>query len=367
MEYIVTPQDKAIIALTTQTDLTYAKLKSIIETLQDVSVIFSSDITKYSFVAGLTASDVNKIAQIDIERVNAYLNNLRAQNIQVFTILSYIYPKRLKEIYNPPVVLYAKGNLKLLKENDTLSVVGTRRCTNYGREVTKEFCKTFAHKGLVIISGLADGIDTIAHETALEYMGKTIAVIGSGFNHIYPTTNTALVEKIIDNNGLILTEYEAGETPQAFHFPARNRIIAGLSRGVLIVEAPLRSGALITKEYALECNREIFVVPGRINDIYSKGSNEVIRSCQGSIVLSADDVLEFYGKNADIMGKSKDIQLSMEEQVILSILEVDDVHYEAILLKSGFASSQLNSLLMKMELKGIIKKLPGNIYTSVKF
>lgn len=367
MDYQPTIQDKAIIGLLTQTHITYNKIKNIIETLEDVSVIFSSNISKYAISKGLTASDVNEIVQIDKDMINTYINNLHSQNICIFTILSKIYPDNLKQIYNPPLILYAKGNLKLLSFEDTLAVVGTRRCTNYGKEVTKEFCKIFASKNICIISGLADGIDTIAHETTLEYMGKTIAVIGSGFGNIYPANNIKLADKIIENKGLIITEYEPQEKAQAFHFPARNRIIAGLSKGVLVVEAPARSGALITKEYALECNREIFVVPGRINDIYSKGSNEIIKSCQGSIVLSADDVLEFYGKSNNSNLEIKDLQLSMDEQIILDLLSVDDVHYETLLIQSGIKPSLLNSLLMKMELKGIIKKLPGNIYTSTKF
>ena len=153
------------------------------------------------------------------------------------------------------------------------------------------------------------------------------------------------------------------EKPQTYHFPARNRIIAGLSKGVLIIEAPMRSGALITKEYALEFNRELFVVPGRINDIYSKGSNEVIRSCQGSMVLTAQDVLQAYNKCLDGVGESKRVQLSIEEELIYKTLEMGEKHYETLLIETGLGASQLNILLTKLELMGVVAKLPGNIYT----
>jgi len=261
MLYELTMQDKAVIALSIQAKLSYTKVKNIIETLEDVSVIFSNNNLKNK-LKFLDDKDYNQITDIDMDKLNSFLNNLQKSNIQIFTIYSSIYPYNLKQIYSPPLVLFAKGNLDLLLQNNNLAVVGTRRCTNYGEEITKSFVKTLAKSDICIVSGLAEGIDTIAHQSALEVKGKTIAVIGSGFNNIYPTNNVKLADKIIESGGLIITEYEPSEKAQSFHFPARNRIIAGLSTSVLIVEAPARSGALITKEYALENSREIFVVPG---------------------------------------------------------------------------------------------------------
>jgi len=365
MLYELTMQDKAVIALSIQAKLSYTKVKNIIETLEDVSVIFSNNNLKNK-LKFLDDKDYNQITDIDMDKLNSFLNNLQKSNIQIFTIYSSIYPYNLKQIYSPPLVLFAKGNLDLLLQNNNLAVVGTRRCTNYGEEITKSFVKTLAKSDICIVSGLAEGIDTIAHQSALEVKGKTIAVIGSGFNNIYPTNNVKLADKIIESGGLIITEYEPSEKAQSFHFPARNRIIAGLSTSVLIVEAPARSGALITKEYALENSREIFVVPGRINDIYSKGSNEIIKSCQSVMVTSVDEILAFYGKVAGEEKKITAVQLSMEEQIVYNLLLVDDLHYEILLSKSQLSSSQLNSILMKLEIKNIVKKLPGNIYSSIK-
>lgn len=365
MKYSITQQDKALIALTTQTRITNSKLHLIIDTLDDVSVIFSDNFDIY-LKGVVTTKDINSINSIDIEVLESYLKELERKNIEVFTYLSDIYPKNLKEISSSPIVLYAKGNLDLLKEYNTLAVVGTRRASNYGEEVAKSFSRVLAKNGVCIISGLADGIDSVAHKGTLDSKGKTIAVLGSGFDYIYPATNIGLAKDIVDNNGLLLTEYMPSETPQNFHFPARNRIVAGLSKAVLIVEAPARSGALITKEIALDCNRDIFVVPGRVTDVFSRGSNEVIKSCQGSIVLSVDDILEYFGQLNTYHNHRKCVQLSMEEEIVYDILAVNDEHYEVILARSGMQPSQLNSLLMQMELKNIVKRLPGNIYTSTK-
>ncbi len=364
-QYILNDEDKAVIALVTQANISYAKAKYIIEALDDVSVIFSADRLKYAKIKD--KDTIEKLSNIDVDLVNNYIANLDRSNIEVITYVSQIYPDNLREIHNPPLVLYAKGNLDLLVYKNNLSIVGTRRATSYGEEVTKSFAKTLAKEGICIVSGLADGIDTIAHQGAVSVKGKTIAVMGSGFNNIYPANNIGLVDKIVETGGLVITEYKSNELPQTYHFPARNRIIAGLSLAVLIVEAPARSGALITKEYALECNREIFVVPGRITDIYSKGSNEIIKSCQSTMVLSVNDILEFFGRVGEKKSNADGVQLSLEEQLIIEILGAEEVHYEKIIAASGLSSSTLNSLLIKLELKNIIKKLPGNIYTRIGF
>ncbi|MBE5735126.1 MAG: DNA-protecting protein DprA [Clostridiales bacterium] len=359
MNNILNDNDKAVIALVIQTNITYAKIKEIIETLPDVSLIFSID-----KVSGLISKNlVSEINKIDVELLNNYICNVNSMGIDIVTYLSDMYPDNLREIHNPPLLLYTKGDLSLMSGSDNLAVVGTRRATSYGEEVTNVFCKTLAKEGLCIVSGLADGIDTFAHQSAVNVKGKTIAVLGSGINNIYPAVNVGLAEKIIATGGLVISEYPPNEGPQAYHFPARNRIIAGISKGVLIIEAPLRSGALITKEYALDCNRDIFVVPGRITDIYSKGSNEVIKSCQGAIVLSPEDILNSFGKTLNNRGKSVVMQFTLEEQLIIDVLNGKEVHFDAIITQSGLTSAKVNSILMKLELKNIVKKMPGNMYT----
>ena len=219
-----------------------------------------------------------------------------------------------------------------------------------------------AFAGITIVSGLADGVDSAAHRAALEAGGKTIAVLGSGFNNIYPATNVPLANEIVDKGGLLVTEYKPNVQPANYTFPARNRIIAGLSRGVLITEATLKSGSMHTKEYALENGRDLFVVPGRITDIYSQGCNQIIKNCQSAMVLDSAEIIRLYGKDVTTIDTTEKTQLNFDEQIIIDILGSDEVHYDDILSKSGMAQKALNTLLVRMELMGKIKKLPGNYY-----
>ena len=300
-----------------------------------------------------------KIAS-DFNYLDNFINNCEKQNIKIVTYKSSDYPKSLLDIDTKPLVLYCKGNIKLLNENG-IAIVGTRRITKYGTEVTTKFTTALAKAGLVIVSGLSYGVDACAHETCLKVKGKTIAVLGCGLNEIYPATNIPLAEKIIENDGLVISEYKPNEKPKTYYFPIRNRIISGLSKGVLIPEATLKSGSMHTKNYALEYGKELYVVPGRVTDIYSFGCNSIIKSLQGCMVLTPEDILSDFNlkyKEENICN----IQISIDEQLILSILNCDELHYEEILNKSGLDAKTLNTILVKLEMKKLIKKLPGNFY-----
>ena len=313
----------------------------------------------------LTTLDAKVYSTLNSALTNEYmscvLQELEKQGIKCVTIKSKDYPQSLRNIKCPPLVLYAKGDVKLLNST-CVAIVGTRRASRYGKDVTEKFSKALASSGVTIVSGLADGVDTFAHTACLEAKGKTIAVLGSGINEIYPATNTNLANKIINDGGLIISEYKPNEKPQTYYFPVRNRIIAGLSKAVLITEATEKSGSMHTKNYALEYGRELFVVPGRINDIYSVGCNKIIKSCQGAIALDPTDVLNFLGKNF-VESKTEFVQYSLTDQLILDIIDVNEVHYEEILAKCGMDSKELNTALIRLELKKIIKKLPGNFYS----
>jgi len=293
--------------------------------------------------------------------LNNYIRNFDNMSIKMITLKSEGYPKMLKETLSPPFVLYCKGDTMLLK-TVCVAVVGTRRMSKYGKEITYKFTYDIAGAGITIVSGLADGVDSEAHKATLDAKGKTIAVLGCGINSCYPATNKPLYDKIIENAGLIISEYKPNEKVMPYHFPARNRIIAGLSKGVLITEATEKSGSMHTKEYALENNRDLYVVPGRITDIYSKGCNAIIKNCQGVLCLSAEEIINAYGKELTTTKETIVIQANMDEQIILQILDTDDVHYDELLSKSGMETKSLNTLLMRMELKGLIKKT-GNYYS----
>jgi|AntRauTorcE11897_2_1112592.scaffolds.fasta_scaffold00001_80 DNA processing protein len=284
-------------------------------------------------------------------------------NISVVTLNSKNYPKLLKEVATPPLVLYCKGNIELLN-TECFAIVGTRRATRYGKKVTNNFTKQLVHNDFTIISGMADGIDTQAHRTALSEGGKTIAVLGGGVNEIYPSSNIGLSKEIV-NKGLLISEYKPDQRPVGFHFPVRNRIIAGISSGVLITEGSLKSGSMHTKEYALEANRNLFIVPGNIDSTQSEGCNAVIKSLQGCIVTTPDDILEAYGKTNNYVSHQKktSFQLSIDEQTIINAIGKHEAHYSHLLEKTNLTSKTLNSLLTTMQVRGIIKKLPGNIYS----
>ncbi len=222
--------------------------------------------------------------------IQSMLKQYNEQNIHLITIFDQDYPNQLKQIFDPPWVLYAKGDLAILHEKKQLSVVGTRLPTTYGYNCMEKLIIPLIEKEWCIISGMAEGIDTRAHQLAINNKGKTIAIIGSGFNYIYPKSNLKLVDMLIQEH-LILSEYPPNTKPQRWHFPMRNRIISGMSRGTIVVEAKDRSGSLITADQALQQGREVFAVPGSILSNTSTGTNKLIQ--QGAkLVLSHIDILE---------------------------------------------------------------------------
>ena len=222
--------------------------------------------------------------------VKAYILYMKEKNIQILTIKDEDYPYLLKQIYDPPSVIYIMGNKKILSQNG-IAIVGSRNCSLYGQKIAKYLSYQLAKKGIHIISGLARGIDTFSHMGTLQAKGKTIAVLGSGLDVIYPPENAKLAEKIVESEGCLVSEYIVGTKPLGEHFPVRNRIISGLVSGVVVVEASEKSGSLITVDFALEQGKNVYAVPGNINSPNSLGTNALIK--QGAkIVTSIEDILE---------------------------------------------------------------------------
>jgi len=358
---LFTLEEKAIIWLSVLGDISPGRKIKILRDFKDFSIIFENQEKLKESLKFLDFTRMSSIlATLKLEYVDAFIEKLDKENIQLVTIKSPYYPKQLLEIADPPIVLYCKGNIDLLN-SDCLAVVGTRRATKYGKEVTKKLVNDVAYAGITIVSGLAEGVDKIAHESALEVGGKTIAVLPSGFDNIYPKVNIELANKIIEK-GLLITEYKPKEKSNSFHFPVRNRIVAGLSRATLVTEAPAKSGALITANFALDFGRELFVVCGRIGDIYSEGCNALIKDCQSSLVLKSDNILEFFGKKNNSKQKSIDLHLNNQELKVYNVLKSSEHHFQEILIETGLEIKDLTTLLLSMEMKGIIKKLPGNFY-----
>jgi len=281
--------------------------------------------------------------------------------IEVIKKSSRDYPKILKEIHNPPKQLYVRGNLPK-DHNLNFAIVGTRAASDYGRTLAFKIAKELAELGFNIVSGLALGIDTQAHLGALEGKGRTTAVMGSAIddNSVYPSENLNLVKKIISSGGAVISEYEPGTKSEIWFFPERNRIIAGLSQGVLVVEAPEKSGALITARAALEQNREVFAIPGSIFSKNSFGANNLIKS-GAKMVTAVDDILEELNL-ADLKTKKgikEEENLTEEEKIILNIIEKESIHIDKICKESKMAAGKVLSIVSVLEIRGIIKNIGG--------
>ena len=244
------------------------------------------------------------------------------QEITQIPINSELYPSLLKEIGDPPKTIFARGNIELLNKGTALGIVGTRKASAYGLLVAEKISGDLSQHGIIIISGLARGIDAAAHRATLKNPGHTIAVLGSGIDDksIYPPEHKILAKEIINNGGLLISEYSEGTPPLQHHFPARNRIIAGLSRGVVVIEAPEKSGALITASLALDYNREVLAVPGDITRPNSFGPNSLI-SMGAKPVLGAKDILEYFGMNPESGNKlESQINFNKEQEIIIRTL-----------------------------------------------
>lgn len=219
-----------------------------------------------------------------------YLEYMIKNKIDIISIQDVKYPKQLKDIYDPPIAIYVQGNVNIMQNYELISIVGSRQCSYYGRKIALELSKYLSDKNITIVSGLAKGIDSYSHIGALKGGGKTIAVLGSGLAQIYPKENIKLALNIIEEGGTIISEYPIDEMPNRLNFPARNRIISGLSNKLIIVEARKNSGSLITVDYALEQGKEIYAVPGNITSNISEGTNELIKD-GANIITSYEDVL----------------------------------------------------------------------------
>lgn len=293
------------------------------------------------------------------------MEKLVRENVWLITEDDENFPDRLKEIPSPPLVLYGKGVLPGNK-NLHLAVVGTRRPTGYGTEAADSIAGELTNAGLVIVSGLASGIDARAHEAALEAKGNTIAVLGSGVdqNSIFPPENRGLARRIAESGGSVISEYAPGTPAVKEHFPARNRIISGLSLGVLVIEAREKSGALITARLALEQNREVFALPGSIFSPTSKGPNLLIQE-GAKLVTCAGDILEElgmdYNKERD---KKLDELLGERERILLELLE-EPLGVDLLKEKTGFETPAIVASLSMLELKGRIRNLGGDTYQKV--
>ncbi len=283
------------------------------------------------------------------------------------------YPEILKKIHSPPKVLYINGSFK--EEDDfAVAIVGSRRASRYGIEMGEKLGYDLALRGVTVVSGMARGIDSAAHRGALTANGRTIAVMGSGHDHIYPPENKDLYKKIAES-GAVISEFENGVSPLPQNFPIRNRIISGLTLGIVIVEAAKNSGALITADFALEQGREVFAVPGKISSVTSEGTHELIKD-GAKLVQSAEDIMEELSLHEiePVAGRDRELNeekiskkttryvynsLSYDERKVYKILSDEPMYIDDVVKESGVELSLASKVLLVMELKRLIKELPG--------
>lgn len=346
------------------------KILNLISKFKSFENIFNADFNTLQLINGFNELSANKLLKnidnYDLIKKQCLIEaeKLNKLNAGVITFFDEEYPELLKEIYNPPLILYFKGNIDISK-NSNVAVVGTRNPTSYGKMQTEKIVKDLCGKNITIVSGLARGIDSVAHYSALSSNGQTIAVTGSGLDVIYPPENRNLFTEIC-KNGLIISEYELGTKPDAINFPKRNRIISGISLGSLVVETKLNGGAMQTASYALDQNREIFALPGNIGVNQSEGTNMLIQKGSAKLVTNADDILvELNLKLNPEVGiniPKPSVELNLFEEKILNVINDNPIHIDEIANKSNLSASDCLVNLLSLEFKGLVKQLPGKVF-----
>jgi len=316
--------------------------------------------------AGLSQKIAERVIQarasVDLD---GFMEQIAAQGIHVLTWDDEAYPSRLKEIDQPPPILYLRGELTA-EDSWAVAVVGTRRVTAYGRQVTEELASYLAQNGVTVVSGLARGVDAIAHQAALKAGGRTLAVMGNGVDRVYPPEHRALAEQILAS-GALLSDYAPGTPPEGANFPPRNRLISGLSLAVVVVEAGETSGALITAQFAVDQGREVFAVPGNILAPQSKGTNRLIQ--QGAHpLLSARDVLEALNltRVSEQRLVRKVLPADNVEAQVLNVLAHEPLHVDEIRNQTGLPIERVSATLVMMELKGMVRQVGGMNYVAVR-
>jgi DNA processing protein len=312
--------------------------------------------------AGLDSKTVKALEtsrpQIDLD---AEMEKLERNGVKVYSYHDTEYPARLKEIYDYPPLIYVKGEL-MTQDEWCIAVVGTRQATVYGRQVTEEIVSDLTRNKLTVVSGLARGIDTVAHRSALKAGGRTIAILANGFDTIYPGENTNLARTIVDQ-GALISEYPLGTKPRPDNFPRRNRIMSGVSLGVLVIEANDSSGAIITAHMALEQNREVFAIPGSILSPMSRGTNTLIQE-GAKLVRNCTDILEELNLTASVhqIEMKEIIPTSETETLLLKQLGTEPAHIDQVCRNSGLPVSTVSSNLAIMELKGLVRQVSAMNY-----
>ncbi len=360
-------EDLFVMWLTRIDTLGIKKQRLLLNSFSSAEEIFHAPKKLLETVKGISQLNVTKITEKQHEKyLSLYEKELDDNNTRYISFQNREYPQLLREIPDAPLGLYIIGTMPDSSKT-FISLIGSRRCTEYGLSVSHKISKDLASHNIVIVSGMARGIDSMAHKGALDAGGETVAVLGCGPDICYPPENRMLREQII-KNGCIISEYPPNTKPLASNFPSRNRIISGLSRGLIVVEAAMKSGTLITVEQALEQGRDVMAVPGSIISRFSQGTNELIK--QGAALVSNyEDVINYLGIDSRANNlyntDSKNLSLTPDENLIFKIIDSKETHFDDIVNKTSAQAQTVSYLLTVLEMKGLIQKLPGQRYSRV--
>lgn len=364
------PEIRFWIALNFVKDIGPISFRRLLAVFKTPEKVFKASLSELNEVLNLKNSQAKNIVEFnEWDRVEKELEKIKNQKVRVITYNDEEYPDSLRQIDSPPLLLYLRGNL-LPKDRYALALIGSRKMTEYGRKIAMKISSELASYGFTIVSGMASGIDTISHKGALSVGGRSIAVLGSGVDRPYPYQNIEL-SKELSKSGCVMSEFPMGTPPNKENFPRRNRIISGLSLGVVIIEATKDSGSLITAKYALEQNREVFAVPGNITSPNSQGTNDLIKK-GAKLVQGVQDILdelrshltglELYNLRPLAKGFKEDvatIDLDEDEKRVLNAIGSNLVHIDTLSRELMLAPNKLLAILLNLEIKGLVKQAEG--------
>ncbi|MFO7889806.1 MAG: DNA-processing protein DprA [bacterium] len=341
------------------------RILKLVKSLGSLDSVFKASVQEIIDFTGVKYEIASQIRKDTYKRfADKQISEVKKNNFSVLTYWSPDYPDTLKRLFNPPVILFYKGDIQK-KDFNSIAVVGMRMPSQYGKRATEYFCKELISYGITIVSGMARGIDSVAHRCSLQNKGRTLAILGSGLDVCYPPENKELFRNIV-KSGAVISEFPLHTPPNKENFPRRNRLISAFSKGTLVVEGGIKSGALITAYYALDQGKEVFAVPGKINSKKSKGPHKLIKE-GAKLVERVDDILEeissFESINRSVSSYKDENEilkaLSSEEVKLWDVLTSDPIHIDTIAIKAGISTSEALSLLLSMELKDCVKQITG--------
>jgi DNA processing protein len=357
-----------LIALSLVKDIGPLSAKSLLAHFKRAEDIFAAPIEEIAQCPDIGPKRAKAIKDFQgWDLVQRQIKGIAEMGLGVLTYKDPLYPEGLRGLDDSPLVLYYKGTLEE-EDKIALAIVGTRDMTDYGSKITLKIASALASAGITIVSGLARGIDTMAHIGALRAKGRTIAVVGSGLDIIYPTGNRDLYRRI-PSSGCVLSEFPLGTPPEKYNFPRRNRLISGLSLGVLVVEAAENSGSLITVQYALDQNKEVFAIPGRVDSPLSRGTNNLIKK-GARLVQDAEEIIEellpqLKGFTSSRQEDTKTLEITDKEKAIFNLLKDEPIHIDNILRNVSMRADEVLSILLNLELKGIIRQKEGKRFCKI--